>query len=213
MKQYIYILIFLSQVTSLISQNIEPGPIRLTFPKNGTDTTVYMNARYFPQNQFITSFQWGARSKTIQAMDMNCGQNPSCCPFDEDLAHIPNPPINTIIGTGGYFPILSSCFRYEPTLLVSDPDILLKRQYDTTNAIWGFGHIDGKPLRANYVDYNRLFSSFPEAHSASSSEGMEIAYIRQGKYAGILPKVKNPSEGYREYCKQEKPADINKIIL
>ena len=139
MKKILILLLLSLSALSLYSQNFEPSA--MPFVWNGTDTPTPFDtaAPQFKQTKFLTGFQWSGSQKFNKLMQNN--SNAGGTGFSDSLYGRCNSYTESIKGIKqpDGLPIrICRAMVYEPTLIVTNPNILNTRPNDNTNAIWGF---------------------------------------------------------------------------
>ena len=169
MKTIILLICVFVVIPYIYSQDKEASPLKFVWGFSSVPRPLQVDS--FPQNNYLTGFQWSGTPKMNHAMLNNStasggiywedntnynsrrylfNQPKYICGFDNSF---------TGYGTG----IMNApAMIWEPTLRIPKNDstgMFIIREHDSTNAIFGFHHIMGQILAANqYTDqnYNRL---------------------------------------------------------
>ena len=169
MKKLILFALIITSYSLLYSQDREAQP--LLFKWGYLEDPRIFEVDSFPQNNFLTGFQWTGSPKMNHSL-LNNATASGHLNWEEGTNHNKK---MYLIGQPIYIKTLNNTWTgynvgiwnaqamvYEPTLRIPKNDsagMFITRDYDSTNAIFGFHNIKGQVLPANeYSDknYNRL---------------------------------------------------------
>lgn len=168
MKNIIIFCILLGFITAK-SQDAEPSPMNFEWGSSSTPRSLQVDS--FPQNNFLTGFQWSGSPKMNHALLNNSaasdevywesGTNYSSKRYlmgqPRYIREYNNSQTGYQVGIRN-----APAMLWEPTLRIPKNDstgMFIIREHDPTNAVFGFHHIKGIILPYNeYTDenYNRL---------------------------------------------------------
>lgn len=161
MKKIAFIILLFFGISQIKAQNSEPSAWNFKWGFSQTPRELEVDS--FPQNDFLTGFQWSGSGKMNRALGNNsvAGGNitiDSGALYSEPLKAIKQPYFDhkTKYSTGIRN---AAAMVYEPTLKIAKPGEFAYREDDPTNAIFGFQNIVGHIIPADSSfdeNYNRL---------------------------------------------------------
>lgn len=212
MKKLIILLIMFYSLIN--AQDKEPNPWNFTWGYSSTPRPFVLDS--FPQNSFLTGFQWSGSTKMNNALGNNAMANNSY----QTAQGTVNKPINLVIQpkwfdgsdySPGYFGAVM--MQYEPTLPINifNQGKIIRLQ-DPTDPVFGFrnrkGTISNDPLASNYsrlilykdsnyVDSTVLSDIWPQprfnSHDWGERGGQTDNYLGKKWYLAINLKRLNPT--------------------